>query len=67
LITKKGRLGISAMTVEEGDIVVLVSGVQMPFILRPTGTRYLVVGEAYIDGIMDGEAAEDGEWVHMEL
>ncbi|ENI07891.1 hypothetical protein COCC4DRAFT_37671 [Bipolaris maydis ATCC 48331] len=67
LITKKGHLGISCMTVEKGDLVVLVSGAQTPFIIRRTGTRYMVVGEAYIDGMMDGEAAEGGEWVHIEL
>ncbi|EUC46970.1 hypothetical protein COCMIDRAFT_91350 [Bipolaris oryzae ATCC 44560] len=67
LITKEGRLGISSMTVKVGDLVVLVSGAQVPFILRRTDTRYMTVGEAYIDGIMDGEAAEDGEWIHIEL
>lgn len=67
LITKKGHLGISSMSVKEGDLIVLVSGAQTPFILRRTGTKYMVVGEAYIDGIMDGEAAEGGEWFHIEL
>ena len=28
----------------------------MPFVLRPKGDRFLFRGEAYVHGIMDGEA-----------
>jgi hypothetical protein len=50
---------------KEGDIVVILDGGKVPMILReqlphPTeeglGTRYRIVGPAYVHGFMDGEA-----------
>ena len=40
-----------------GDCVVLVCGGRVPLVVRPDGDGYnMFVGEAYIHGIMDGEA-----------
>jgi hypothetical protein len=68
-ITGKGHLGIGSITVQKGDIVALISGAQTPFILRrkSDSEQYMIVSEAYVDGIMDGEAAEDGRWSYIEL
>jgi len=56
-VTKKGHLGLGLDHVESGDAVAVLSGCQVPFVLRKTVCgRYKIVGEAYIDGIMDGEA-----------
>ncbi|KAF2821743.1 hypothetical protein CC86DRAFT_241273, partial [Ophiobolus disseminans] len=64
-ITKKGNLGISSWDVKPGDVVAIIAGAQVPFVLRRVENgKYVIVSEAYIDGIMDGEAAEDGEWGH---
>lgn len=50
---------------EEGDMVAIVLGCDIPLILRPMSLvgpsgelqlRMRVIGEAYVDGIMDGEA-----------
>lgn len=43
-----------------GDCVILLPGVGVPFLLRPDeteqGAGYRIVGPAYVQGIMDGEA-----------
>ncbi|KAF2679133.1 hypothetical protein K458DRAFT_446009 [Lentithecium fluviatile CBS 122367] len=58
-ITKSGHLVLSSEHVERGDVVALISGAQAPFILRrQSDRRYQIVREAYVDGIMDGEAVD---------
>lgn len=56
-VTKKGHLGLGLDQVEPGDVVAVLIGSQVPFVLRNcVGGRYKIVGDAYVDGIMDGEA-----------
>lgn len=67
-VTEKGHIGISSQQVRQGDIVALIGGAQVPFVLRRRGNgRYTIVSEAYVDGIMDGEAARDGSWEQIKL
>lgn len=57
-ITSKGHFMLSSEHVRGGDIVALVKGCQVPFVFRrQEGDRYTLISEAYVDGIMDGEAA----------
>jgi hypothetical protein len=65
--TVKGRIGLGPGglgpgCVKEGDMVcVLVDG-NTPFILRPSVEEYyIVLGEAYVDGVMEGEALTSAE------
>ncbi|KAK7193701.1 HET-domain-containing protein [Paraphaeosphaeria sporulosa] len=60
-ITSKGLLGLGPEDMRSGDVVVVVSGAEVPFILReaPEG-GYVLVGEAYVDGVMDGEVLSMG-------
>jgi hypothetical protein len=47
-----------------GDVVVMFNGAPAPFILRSAGDEdgcYYTVGEAYVNGIMHGEAVKDGK------
>jgi hypothetical protein len=68
--TKKGYIGLGLPRVQQGDRVYLRAGAQMPYIFRhqpgdPDGQNDTVLhleGEAYIHGIMHGEAAEDLEF-----
>ena len=39
-----------------GDKVYVLLGGDMPCILRPRGQHFLFRGEAYVHGMMDGEA-----------
>lgn len=66
--TNKGYIGLSDNPRPEDEVWIL-SGGRVPFVLRPyldnsghTGS-YALVGDCYVHGIMDGEAAEalDGE------
>lgn len=53
-----GRLGRVPHGVQSGDRVVLLTGGQLPFLLRPVTKPeggYQVVGPCYFYGIMDGE------------
>lgn len=56
-VTSKGYLGLGPQHLQADDVVSIIQGAVTPFILRPTGDgRYQLVGEAYVHGIMDGEA-----------
>ncbi|KAF2727913.1 hypothetical protein EJ04DRAFT_391659, partial [Polyplosphaeria fusca] len=56
-VTKRGHLVLGYDYVRRGDVVALVRGAQMPYVFRRQSEgRYRVIGEAYVDGIMDGEA-----------
>jgi hypothetical protein len=63
-ITAKGNLGLGPDQVELGDVIAVLIGCQTPFVLRKKENgKYEIVGEAYVDKIMDGEAAEECESV----
>jgi hypothetical protein len=46
--------------VAKGDVVAAFEGAERLFILRPVAVtgKYRVVGDAFIDGLMNGEAYE---------
>jgi hypothetical protein len=54
--TKKGYMGIGSNALETGDIVYVLFGGKVPYILRPKNGYYQLVGDAYVHGIMEGEA-----------
>lgn len=39
-----------------GDQIVVVLGCSTPLVVRPRGKYFEVVGEAFVQGMMDGEA-----------
>ena len=48
----------------EGDLISIIFGCSTPLVIRPHGKLFQVVGEAYVQGLMDGEAMkflESGE------
>ncbi len=60
-ITSRGYVGVGPPAMCSGDVVVVFFGARVCSVLRPRGTwgfmgkQYLYVGEAYCDGVMDGE------------
>ena len=55
--TDDGYLGLAPQEVKVGDAVCIIPGCRVPMILRPTRERYyLVVGESFVQGLMDAEA-----------
>ncbi|KAK1995513.1 heterokaryon incompatibility protein [Colletotrichum falcatum] len=70
-LTDSGYLGLGGRSMEEGDSVWVVAGCASPLVLREVPVSsisgpfcYRLVGEAYLHGIMHGEAVDDG--VHWE-
>ncbi|KAI0168664.1 heterokaryon incompatibility protein-domain-containing protein [Pestalotiopsis sp. NC0098] len=59
--TESGLCGLGPPSIggDEGDIVSILCGSHMPIILRPVENGYKVIGEAYVHGIMYGEASRD--------
>jgi hypothetical protein len=55
--TENGYMGIGPGTMRKGDLVCVLFGGCVPYILRPTDTdnMYKFVGESYVHGIMKGE------------
>lgn len=68
LITKNEHLGLIACYVRQGDVVVLIGGAQVPFVLQSSkGRGCELVSEAYVDVIMDREIAAGSRWQHVDL
>lgn len=68
--TSDQRLGISIETIQPEDEIWLLAGGRVPYILRKrTNGNYEFIGEAYVHGIMMGEAwpEDEGELVHVVL
>jgi hypothetical protein len=43
---------------EAGDLIAILFSCSTPIVIRPHGEYFKVVGEAYVQGLMDGEAME---------
>ncbi|KAF2711674.1 hypothetical protein K504DRAFT_357273, partial [Pleomassaria siparia CBS 279.74] len=54
-ITKHQRIGLGSHRLKQGDLVVILFGADMPFLLRNKGTHFTLLGCAYVHGIMYGE------------
>ncbi|KAL2065722.1 hypothetical protein VTL71DRAFT_3392 [Oculimacula yallundae] len=56
LITDDGNIGRMSRPADVGDLVCVILGCAVPIVLRPVGEHYEVIGDAYVDVIMHGEA-----------
>jgi len=56
--TSRGWHGSASMAMETGDMVVILFGSRVPFVLRKHGSVYRLVSDCYVDGLMDGEAID---------
>lgn len=53
--SSKGYYGLARSQVLPGDQICILFGADVPFIIRPLGNEYLLIGEAYVHGLMHGE------------
>ncbi|KAI1111155.1 putative heterokaryon incompatibility protein [Nemania sp. NC0429] len=70
VITEKGYIGVAPPYSKVGDAVCIISGTQVPFLLRrpagnedvtnPSRGAWQLVGESYFHGMMDGEMMTKG-------
>jgi hypothetical protein len=56
ILTRDGYIGRSKRLVKGGDIVCVLLGCAVPMVLRPIDGHSELVAEAYVPGIMHGEA-----------
>ncbi|KAH8598609.1 heterokaryon incompatibility protein-domain-containing protein [Bisporella sp. PMI_857] len=67
-VTSNGYLGLGSEYVEPGDVVVIILGAKMPFVLRKAeGQTFMLIGESYVHGIMDGEVMNDPKVLDIEI
>ncbi|KAF3053389.1 hypothetical protein E8E11_011834 [Didymella keratinophila] len=57
-ITHAGRMGIGPDVMRQGDIVVVLFGGKVPYLLRPVASGYKFLGECYVPDLMSGEAVQ---------
>ena len=55
--TEAGSKGFDPRLVELGDFLCVLLGSQVPFVLRAVVEHYVIVGECYCHGVMEGEVA----------
>jgi hypothetical protein len=49
-------IAVAPDTAEEGDYICVLLGCKVPVILRPVGDKFKIIGDAYVNGFMNGEA-----------
>ena len=54
-ITQGHRIGVGPHELQLDDMVVIILGADMPFIIRSRGTHHQLIGPTYVHGIMNGE------------
>jgi hypothetical protein len=60
--TAKDMMSMVPNRAREGDVIAILFGADVPFVLRPVpgnASQFLQIGNAYVDGIMNGELMED--------
>jgi len=60
-LSRKGYMGLVPPQSAIGDIICLFFGLATPFIIRPVENGYIVIGDCYVQGLMDGEAMKQLE------
>jgi hypothetical protein len=68
-LTRSGRPVLTPGDVQEGDIVVVVKGFNLPYVLRPApdegdqdASTYCILGSCYVEDIMDGQVFDSREF-----
>jgi YD repeat-containing protein len=67
-VTSTGWLGLAPHGTQEGDLIYVILGSSVPYVLRPRkdeAQAFELIGEAYVQGIMNGEALEM-DWLGIE-
>ncbi|RMY81896.1 hypothetical protein D0862_12196 [Hortaea werneckii] len=70
MVTSTGFLGLAPHGTREGDVVFVVRGIDVPLVFRANGdddASYELVGEGYVQGVMEGEALLMRELVALEV
>jgi hypothetical protein len=66
VLTAGRRIGMVPESAQPGDMLVVIIGAPVPFVVRPIHregsktNRHILIGECYIHGVMDGEVVKEG-------
>ncbi|VTT72411.1 unnamed protein product [Fusarium fujikuroi] len=61
IVTSDGQLGFCPERCEKGDVIMIIPGGKVPYVLRKTEDvkctlrRYRLLGDAFINGVMEGQ------------
>lgn len=66
-VTRNDYMALVPKTATVGDKIALMPGGDKPFLLRPDGKRFTVVGTCYVQGIMHGEVWDPSKMHRMEF
>jgi hypothetical protein len=59
-VTADGKVGLGPDTLRADDHICVMAGGSVPFVIREIGNdRFSLIGEAYVQGLMDGEACQE--------
>jgi hypothetical protein len=66
-VTNDGYIGLGPPGATTGDRICVVLGCDVPLVIRPAGSRFVVVGACYVYGMMKGELVQEarerrGDW-----
>ena len=66
-LTEGGRLGLVPAATTELDLLCIIDGMDVPLVLRKVDSdSYVLIGEAYIYGAMDGEVLpKENQWARV--
>jgi hypothetical protein len=53
--TESGYIGMVPQWSRVGDIICLIYGLDVPYVLREVEGRFRLVGNSYVHGLMDGQ------------
>ena len=68
LLTSRGYFGWVPEESKPDDTICIVFGVRIPLVLREVeGGKHILIGEAYIEGIMGGEAVQSEDLVFEDF
>ena len=66
-VLSNGQIGMGPLVMRKGDIVAVLLGGTVPYVLRPTPDGYMFLGECYVHGIMYGESINQLSKVTFQL
>ncbi|KAE8450834.1 hypothetical protein EG329_005747 [Mollisiaceae sp. DMI_Dod_QoI] len=68
VLTANGKAGLVPAETQPWDVVCVIMGLDVPFVLRKIDAdAYVLVGEAYIYGAMDGEVLTGGGFEDQDI
>jgi hypothetical protein len=67
IITEKGFYGLGPQLVQKRDVVAVIPGLKVPYVLRPAADRYKLVGAAYVHGVMRGEVLDEQDPLNLNV